>query len=190
MIDGHPDGGRLSHALLDRYAAALPSDARVTRIAVRDLRFDPNMRHGYTEDQPWEPDLKHLADIIAEADHLVFAFPMWWGAEPAMLKGLIDRLFLPGHAFRYREGKTSWDKLYTGRSADVVITMDTPPWFLRLGYGDAIAKRWTRQILGFVGMAPVRIFRFGPTWRGGAAASFAKWSAKLERAATSIRLQR
>ncbi|MEY4160729.1 MAG: hypothetical protein RLZZ136_1350 [Pseudomonadota bacterium] len=186
LIDGHPDSGRLSSALLDRYEKALPADVVVKRVAVRDLTFDPNMRQGYAVDQVWEPDLQSLAEILLDADHVIFAFPLWWGAEPALLKGLLDRLLLPGHAFRYHTDDPMWDKLLVGRSADVIITMDTPPWYLRLIYGDAVVTRWKKQILGFVGFAPIRFFRFGPTNRGGAARAFAVWASQLEWAAASI----
>lgn len=185
ILDGHPDSGRLVSALLDIYAAALPAGTEVVRLAVRDMAFDPDMRQGYAAPRPLEPDLLNLARELDACDHLVVAFPMWWGSEPAMLKGLLDRVLLPGWAFRYHRDDPMWDRLLAGRSADVVITMDTPPWYLRLAYGHAIVKRWKRQILGFVGFKPVRVLCLGPTRRGGADASLAKWSRELARAASS-----
>ena len=94
IIDGHPDEGRLVSHLLDRYQAALDDHHSVDRISVRDLAFDPNLRRGYAVVQPLEPDLERVRAAIAACDHLVVAFPMWWGGEPALLKGLID----PGSA--------------------------------------------------------------------------------------------
>lgn len=185
ILDGHPDGGRLVTSLLDSYAAALPAGTQLTRFAVRDLAFDPNLRAGYSADQPWEPDLQALAAAVDACDHLVVAFPLWWGAEPAQLKGLLDRLLLPGWAFRYHKGDPMWDRLLAGRSADLIVTMDTPPWYLRLAYGDAVIKRWSRQVLGFVGFKPVRVFCFGATRRGAAAKGLARWTRALELAAAS-----
>lgn len=185
VIDGHPDGGRLVTALLDGYAAALPAGTEIDRFAVRDLAFDPVLHRGYAGEQPWEPDLRRLADAVLACDHLVVAFPMWWGAEPAPLKGLLDRLLLPGWAFRYHRDDPMWDRLLTGRSADLIVTMDTPPWYLRLAYGDAVIKRWKRQVLGFTGFKPVRVFRFGPTRQGGTDKGLARWTASLAQAAAS-----
>jgi hypothetical protein len=51
---------------------------------------------------------------------------MWWGSEPAHLKGLLDRVLLPGLTFAYHDDDNWWDKLMEGRSADVIATMDTP----------------------------------------------------------------
>lgn len=191
VIDGHPDEGRLVSHLLDRYAGALPPSVTLSRVAIRDLAFDANMRHGYGAPQPWESDLERLAAQIVDCDHLVIGFPLWWGAEPAQLKGLLDRLLLPGFAFRYRRDNPLWDRLLAGRSADVVITMDTPPWYLKLAYGNSVIRRWRRQVLGFVGFDPVRTLAFGPTRRGGAAKGLARWEARIEDAARSAsRLKR
>ncbi|HEX4847145.1 MAG TPA: NAD(P)H-dependent oxidoreductase, partial [Novosphingobium sp.] len=119
-------------------------------------------------------------------DHVVIGFPLWWGAEPAQLKGLLDRVLLPGWAFRYHKHDQMWDRLLAGRSADLFVTMDTPPWFLRLFWSDPVMKRWNKQILEFAGFKPVRLFRIGPTRRGGAAKNFGKWAARLEKAAASV----
>lgn len=186
LIDGHPDEGRLVSALLDRYQAALPAGSQVIRIAVRDLAFDPNLRRGYAEEMAWEPDLERLAAAIDAADHVAIGFPLWWGAEPAQLKGLLDRVLLPGWAFRYHRGDPMWDRLLAGRSADLFVTMDTPPWYLRLFFGDPVMKRWRHQVLEFTGFKPVRLFRFGQTRRGGATKHFEKWASQLERAASSV----
>lgn len=187
MVDGHPDEGRFSSHLLDLYERALPETCTITRINVRDLEFTPILRHGYLKRTDWEPDIQSLAAAFDNCDHAVFAFPMWWGAEPAELKGLIDRLFLPGFMYQFRDGSSLWDKYLEGRSADVIATMDTPPLFLRLLYGNSIIHRWKKQVLGFVGFAPVRFLACGPIKNGGAEKNLEKWTRKIERMAGSIR---
>lgn len=187
LIDAHPDEGRYCSHLLEVYRTALPSHAEVTLVALRDLTFDPNLAHGYRKRTEWEPDLKQLAEALDACDHVVFAFPMWWGAEPATLKGLLDRLFLPGFTFAYHEQDTWWDRNMVGRSADVIITMDTPPFFLRLAYGNSIIQRWKKQVLGFAGFKPVRILPLGQVKFGGAERHTAKWTGKVRNLAQTIR---
>ncbi|MEO0700296.1 MAG: NAD(P)H-dependent oxidoreductase, partial [Pseudomonadota bacterium] len=152
----------------------------------RDMEFTPILRHGYLKRTDWEPDISALAEAFDACDHAVFAFPMWWGAEPAELKGLLDRMLLPGFAFANHEDDPWWDKLLQGRSADVIITMDTPPFFLRLMYGNSIIHRWKKQVLGFVGFKPVRVAAFGPVKDGSAEKSLEKWRKKLFWMASSI----
>ncbi|MFB9950019.1 NAD(P)H-dependent oxidoreductase [Rhizobium puerariae] len=185
IIDGHPDEGRLLGALLDHYEKTLAGAVSVTRLAVRDLSFDPVLHRGYAGDQPWEPDLERVAEALDACDHLVFGFPLWWGAEPAAVKGLLDRLLLPGFTFRYHREDLLWDRLLTGRSADVIITMDTPPWYLRWVYGDPVTRRLKYQVLGFCGIRPLRFFKLGATRRGGAARKLDHWMREIGRAAAS-----
>ncbi len=186
IIDGHPGRERLTTALLDAYRAALPPTATVTTIAVRDLTFDPTLHAGYGAEQPWEPDVARVARELDACDHVCFGFPMWWGAEPAPLLALLERVLVPGFAFRYRTTSVFWEKRLRGRSADLIVTMDSPPLFLRLVYGDPIGRRWRAQVLGFVGIGPVRVLRLGPTRRGGAARNATSWFARVAAAARSL----
>lgn len=186
LIDGHPDEDRFASHLLDLYHEALPTDCSVTRVNVREMEFTPILRHGYLRRTDWEPDISALAEKFDACDHAVFAFPMWWGAEPAELKGLIDRLFLPGFMYQFREGSALWDKYLEGRSADVIATMDTPAFFLRWLYGNSIIRRWKGQVLGFVGFKPVRFMVAGPIKDGGAEKAHEKWKKKIFWMANSI----
>lgn len=185
LIDGHPDSGRLTSDLLDVYENALPAGSAVTRVAIRNLDFTPNLKRGYAQRTPWEPDIQRLAEDLDACDHMAVFFPMWWGAEPAMVKGLLDRLLLPGFTFAYHQDDPWWDRLMEGRSADAVITMDTPPIFLRLMYGNSIIKRWRKQVLDFCGFRPARVLPLGPVKDGAAEKNWAKWQAKLEKLAST-----
>lgn len=185
LIDGHPDGDRLTTGLLDNYAENCPATTKVDRLVIRDMNFDPILHHGYTEKQPWEPDLQDAASLIDACDHLVIAFPMWWGAEPALVKGFLDRLLLPHFAFSYHDNDDFWDKLLEGRSADALVTMDTPAIFLRFAYGNSIVHRWRKQVLGFCGFKPARVHLFAPVRKGAAEKSWPKWQQKIEKAARS-----
>ena len=140
ILDGHPDEGRLLNHLLDHYQRSLSADASVVRINLRDLSFDLNLRRGYSTDQPWEPDLQRVGEALAACDHLAVGFPLWWGAEPALVKGLVDRLLLPGFAFKYHPENVWWDGLLAGRSADLIVATDTPNWYLKLVYGDPLGR--------------------------------------------------
>ncbi len=187
LIDGHNAPGRLSAALLDQYQASLPDGTGITRMNVWEQNFNSDFKGDYQTLLDWEPDLLNIAQALDTCDHLVIAFPLWWGAEPARTKGLFDRLLMPGYAFKYHPKGPWWDRLLAGRSADVIVTMDTPPLLLRLFYGDPIGKRWSRQILGFSGFKPVRVYRFGPIRRAEAAKRFENWSQKIHKAAKTAR---
>lgn len=162
VILGHPDPKSFSSAIARAYVSgAQERGATVREIDLSQLAFDPVLWHGYNEVQPLEPDLVEAQRTIEWADVLVFAYPIWWGATPALLKGFIDRVFLPGFAFKYRENSRLFDKLLAGRSARLLVTMDTPGWYYRWVARQPGHQMMRRTILGFSGVKPVRVSRFG-----------------------------
>lgn len=163
VVLGHPDSDSYCGFLAQQYVdAATAAGKEVRFVKLGESEFDPVLRHGYNQRQEQEPVLVAFRDGIEWAEHLVFFYPIWWGAMPALLKGAIDRVFLPGYAFKYREGSQLWDRLLAGRSADLFTTMDTPPWYFRLVYRMPGHNQMKRTILEFSGVKPVKINSFGP----------------------------
>lgn len=163
IINGHPDENSLCHSLAKSYKDGCePQNANCTLVNLADLQFDPILHYGYRKRTELEPDLVKMQEAILKADHLVFVYPTWWGTYPALLKGFIDRVFLPGFAFRYRENSLFWDKYLTGKSARLIVTMDTPKWYYSLVYKSPGHNSLRKGILEFCGIKPVRISAFGP----------------------------
>lgn len=177
IVVGHPAAESLSASLAEAYGTAARDaghDARILSLA--RLAFDPILHEGYARIQDLEPDLLRAQEDILWAQHLVFAYPIWWGGPPALLKGFFDRVFLPGFAFKYRKDSVFWDRLLAGRSARLLVTMDTPPWYFRWVYRMPGHNQMRRTILEFCGIKPVRTSSFGPV-RGAAPARIAGWLA-------------
>ena len=104
IINAHPDAESFGNAMADAYENGVKEmGARSQRLNLHELKFSMNLEHGYRKRTDLEPDLIKAQDAISFADHLVFIYPTWWGTFPAILKGFIDRVFLPGFAFKYRE---------------------------------------------------------------------------------------
>jgi putative NADPH-quinone reductase len=106
IINGHPDRESFCAGLSKAYKqGAEASKAEVNLINIRDLKFNPNLQFGYRKRTELEPDLISSIEKMKEADHIVWVFPMWWYGYPALMKGFIDRTFLPGITFEYVPGK-------------------------------------------------------------------------------------
>ena len=113
---------------------------------------------GYRNAKSLEPSLEQVLTDLKWCEHVVLTTPMWWGGLPAKLKGLLDRTLLPGEAFDPRKMRYGLpEPLLRGRSARVVITSDTPGWWMRLAYKNALLWQLRRQVLGYVGIRPTRI---------------------------------
>lgn len=164
IVLGHPDSESFCGAIASAYeTAARTAGHKVLRIDLGKIRFDPVLHKGYSEIQPLEPDLLDAQETIIKADHLVFVYPVWWGGPPALMKGFFDRLFLPGFAYKFNSPESlTWERLLSGRSARLLVTMDTPPWYYRFIYRMPGHNQMKRTILDFCGVKPVSISEFGP----------------------------
>ncbi len=158
VINGHPDKESFCNSLAEKYKrGADSSGAECAIIDLTDLEFSPVLKYGYRKQTELEPDLKKAWGLIKKADHLVFVYPNWWGTYPALLKGFIDRLFLPELAFKYQTKNSFPKKLLTGKTARLIVTTDTPNWYYSLIYRKPGHNSMKKSILGFCGIKPVKI---------------------------------
>lgn len=186
VILGHPNPGSLCAGLAEAFAqGAEQAKVEVRTLMLCDLSFDINYPFG-REDAPEEPDLAKARGLVSWADHLVFVFPNWWGAMPALMKGFVDRIFTPGYAFRLHEDGT-WDKLLSGKSAQLIVTMDTPGWVYRHIYKKPGVNALKKATLEFCGIGPVRVLTFGTVFNS-TPARRSQWIARAR--ATGLRLAR
>lgn len=105
MIYCHPKAASFNAAVLGVVTEGLA--ARGAEMRVRDLYaegFAPVLTAGELQTYLDEaanraPVARDVADL-EWCDALVFVYPTWWYGLPAMLKGWLDRVLLPGVAFR------------------------------------------------------------------------------------------
>lgn len=162
IINGHPNRDSFNVGLAEAYKkGAVHSGAEIQEITIADLEFNPNLQFGYQKRMELEPDLLKAWEIIQWADHLVWVHPVWWGGLPAITKGFIDRLFLPGLAFKYRENSVWWDKFLTGKTAHIITTLDQPSWYYRIFYGRPSINQLKKSTLEFCGVKPVKVTYIG-----------------------------
>lgn len=159
---GHPRETSLSHAMADAYErGAREQGADIRRMNLHDMSFDPDLTNGYHQRKDLEPCLEAWRENMLWSGHVCWAYPQWWGGMPAKMKGVIDRAYLPGFAMNYHTDDPWWDKLLTGRSADVLMTSDAPAWFDQLAYGRPANRQVQNLVLKFAGIKPVHTLQVG-----------------------------
>lgn len=150
IIQGQPDDQSFAHANAMHSYEVLREDGvevRFVDLAIDD--FDPVLRYGYRARMESQSYIQEVQHKVAWADHICFFFPVWWGAEPFVLKGLIDRAFTPGFAYK-RNGPLHVQGLLQGKEASLFLTSDDPAFFQRR-YG-GVVSHWKRDILGHAGI--------------------------------------
>lgn len=158
IINGHPDPRSFNYALSKAYKKGISTtDATLSQINISELEFNPNLKFGYRKRMELEPDLVESIEKIKKADHIVWVFPMWWYGYPALMKGFIDRTFLPGITYQPIEGKPLPEKLLKEKSARLIITADTPKWYDYLIMKRPAINQLKKGTLQFCGINPVRV---------------------------------
>ena len=181
LIQGRPDAvaPHLCHALSQAYAEGAMVAGHVVR-QVDGAAIDFALLRSQHE---WElgllpASLKPAQADIGWAQHIVLFFPLWLGDMPALLKGFLEQVARPGFAFSTEGGNTFGRKGLTGRSARVVVTMGMPALVYRWYFRAHSVKSLERNILGFVGIAPVNETLAGHVEQLGDA-GVAKWKARM-----------
>jgi len=163
IINGHPDKQSYNYALSEAYKnGASKTSAIIDTINISDLDFNPNLSFGYRQRTELEPDLKEAIDKIKKADHIVWVFPLWWAGLPALMKGFIDRTFLPGITFEFIEGKAAPIGLLKGKTSRIIITTDTPKWYDYIVMKRPILKQFKKGTLEYCGIGPVKVTYISP----------------------------
>ena len=179
IVNGHPDIGarHLLLQLIDAYAeGAQAAGHQIRRVDVGALDF-PMLRSAADWERGALPEgLKAAQDDIAWCQ-------LWLGDMPAVLKGFLEQVARPGFAFHRDEQNPFGKKALGGRSARIVVTMGMPALLYRWYFRAHSVKSLERNILGFVGIAPVHETLVGLVDRLGEP-GVAQWCAKLRKLGT------
>lgn len=105
IVLAHPHADSFGHALAARAAAG--ARAAGHSVEVLDLyalgvaaAMSPAEHAAYHGETPLlDPLLIEHAALVKAADALVFVYPTWWSSVPAILKGWLERVMVPGVAF-------------------------------------------------------------------------------------------
>lgn len=126
LLNGNPKDVSFAKQLSDTYEDEASKKYQVSRFNLSEMRFNPSLENGYDEIQSLEPSLIEFQKFVLLADHIVIVAPIWWGGLPAKLKGLFDRTFLPGFAFKFEDDNPEPVQLLKGKTSRLILTMDAP----------------------------------------------------------------
>jgi putative NADPH-quinone reductase len=157
LVVAHPCDDSYCRALADAAERGLVAGGHtVDRIDLYEVGFRTAMsraeRLAYETDDPIsDPQVADHAQRLLAAETLVFVYPTWWAGLPAIVKGWLERVLVPGVGFRFdeRTGKVR-PGLSQLRRIVGVSTYGSPRWYVRLvnDAGRRILRRSLRMASG------------------------------------------
>jgi NAD(P)H dehydrogenase (quinone) len=204
IVHAHMEPTSFTTALRDAAVEAITAAGHT--VEVSDLyasRFDPVAgRHDFTtvvdasrfhyqteqaeaaRQHAFAAQLADEQDRVRRADLIVFAFPLWWGGPPAILKGWIDRVLACG--FAYVEGARFDTGLFKGKRGILCVTTGgTPQRFSQQGVYGPIEKvlwplqRLTLEYMGLCVAEPFVAFAAPRVDAAARAAYLAAWQGRV-----------
>ena len=138
VIVAHPSTDSFCHALAERAVAGLLAAGH--EVTVLDLygegfgvAMSAEERAAYHGDAPiLDPMVERHAEAVLAAEALVFVYPTWWSGLPAILKGWLERVLVPGVGFRFDENGKVRPGLGNVRHLVGVSTYGSPRSYVRL----------------------------------------------------------
>lgn len=106
VVTAHPSTDSYCHALAARAGIGLRAaghDVVVIDLYAEGVRpaMSAEEHHAYnhTEAPILDPLIEAHAALVQRAEALVFVYPTWWSGLPAILKGWLERVMVPGVGF-------------------------------------------------------------------------------------------
>jgi putative NADPH-quinone reductase len=124
VLFAHPCPESFSAALHARVVDTLASRGwEVDDLDLNREGFQPVLteaeRRGYHDEPENCGPVAEYVERVRAAEALVIVFPVWNFGYPAILKGFLDRVFLPGVSFRLEDGKVKPNLTHIRRLAAV-----------------------------------------------------------------------
>ena len=164
VILAHPNPDSFAHELARRAEQGLGAAGHhVVTVDLAAIGFRAAMsaeeRTAYHGESPvLDPQVQDQIDLVRAVDVLVFVYPTWWSGLPALLKGWLERVMVPGVGFRFdeRTGKIR-PALTNVRHLVGISTYGSPKWYvraindngrrtlmraLRISCGLRVSRRW------------------------------------------------
>lgn len=163
----HPRLGSFNHAIFDAVVEELRG--RGATVSAHDLYadgFTPLLTEAETgtvesAERTDEAQVARHRTEVAALDAMVFIHPNWWGMPPAVLAGWVQRVLVPGVAYKLGGAVGEPTGLLSAGKALVLNTSDTPLEREVSEFGDPLQQIWSACVLPYVGVSDVRrtVFR-------------------------------
>lgn len=160
IVYGHPYDQSFNAAIRDAVLAGVESKGR--EYALIDLyadNFDAAVREAdlalYNAGRTADALAQKYMGILGQTDAIIYIFPVWWGVEPAIVKGFHDKVLLKDFAWIYSQDGRLLPRLKIGQTM-LFTTSDAPTALFQ----DYFCKYLPEHVFEQVGMGNVSWHNF------------------------------
>jgi NAD(P)H dehydrogenase (quinone) len=164
IILAHPNPASFSSSLVNALYSHLVNEGNEVKLRnLYEIGFNPVLS---ADDFVALADNKTPKDIVTEqeyvkwAEHIIFAFPVWWGGMPAIMKGYIDRVFAEGFAYEYVDSGSNGDGLLSYLKCSTICATGLSSEDFNDSQ-NAMKVITEKTICGFTGMKPCKQLFYG-----------------------------
>ncbi len=137
VVLAHPNDDSFNHAIAARALASLTEaghDAQVLDLYAVGSRaaMSAAERTAYHTERPvLDPMIAEQIELVRGAEALVFIYPTWWSSLPAILKGWLERVMVPGVGFVFDDANKVQPGLTHVRRLVGISTYGSPRRYVR-----------------------------------------------------------
>ena len=152
LIYAHPNPESFNSAVKNKVIATLEKENISYKVI--DLyyeNYNPVLNLSELKGNLSEETKRHQ-QLISESTNIVFIFPVWWFRAPAILEGFIDKTFVPGFAYRFKQiiGKYGIPiPLLKEKKVLAIISHGAPALPVKILYVNAVKYRFLLGFLSF-----------------------------------------
>ena len=137
VVLAHPTTDSFNHEIASRALASLTEaghDAHVLDLYALGSKaaMSAAERTAYHTDQPvLDPMIAEHVELVRTAEAIVFIYPTWWSSLPAILKGWLERVMVPGVGFVFDDANKVQPGLTNVRRIVGISTYGSPRRYVR-----------------------------------------------------------
>ena len=153
IILGHPNSSSFNHALAEACNTQLIKNGHT--VIYHDLYKEQFEAVLGSSNLPKDNDIQRHTFDLGNSDAIIIIHPNWWGQPPAIVKGWLDRVFLPEVAYtltKDADGRSVSKGLLKAQVAIVLNTSNTPEELEEELFKDPLETIWKNRVFKFCGV--------------------------------------
>jgi NAD(P)H dehydrogenase (quinone) len=164
IIFAHPNSASFSSSLVKALSEHLANKGNEVKIRnLYEIGFNTVLSaddfSSFADNQTPE-DIAVEQGYVKWAEHIIFAFPVWWGGMPAIMKGYIDRVLVEGFAYEYVDEGSSGNGLLSHLKGSMICTTGLSSEDFK-DSENAMKVIAEKTIFGFTGIEPCKQLFYG-----------------------------